>query len=739
MLGTIYRNDRAFHQAYKYYQTALYHDGKNEKVLRELASVQLQLRDFDGHLKTRRTLWKSHPEYRVNWVGYAIACHLSGEYEYASHLVKLVHESCLSDTDMPTNRWETQNQHSELLLYRNFILRDSCQSDSALSDLLNSQPRILDKLHVRELLAELYIRTGKLDQAKTAFAALIDYNPDNIQYHYGLLISHGLPIPYESIFSRSLDTTGKRAAEIVRDFATHLTPDLKATLTSTYSQLQAKYPKSLVTQQMPLLHWLEGSEFAAAFQAYARPMFTKGVPSLFNSVKSLYKNSTQVALIDAWIRASIERLEKESKFPSSEVIEEPTTLLWVYYFFALHELIIGDYEAALQVVSKAIEHTPTVMDLYLVKAKILSKAGDDVGAAECVEKARTMDLADRNLNTLSVKYWLKACNPTKASQNLAIFTKLDLSHYSNVFTMQVMWYESLLGEAEQKLGNLAKSLKSFRNTVEHFHEINEDQYDFFHYSVRFFTISTFVRLMRMEDRLHGQEHYVKAAKGLLRGYLRLDDALQSRDSAAAAFSPSMFSYNEYYQLDESEPEAANEGGKKKAPPPKKKPASGDSGSGAASSSSSGASVKTWNGKQDPDPNGEQLVSTKVPLKTAAVFAENLMLYAWDDLEAHLLCAEYYTCTKQYLLAMRSLLRAIELKGATYPETHRSIVRFAIAWTQQDKKTPSQRLNESVDAKLKKMLNEQTLMAYNDAFASSEQAKRCFASRLAGTTSATLHS
>ena len=775
VLGVIYRNDRAFHQAYKYFQTALYHDPKNEKVLRDLASVQLHLRDYEGHLKSRKALWRAKPDMRHNWVGYALASHLSGDYEFAHHLTKIIHESSLSDVEMPIDRWEVQNQHSELLLYQNFILRDSISNgvsaisgddlektyQLALDDINASSPRILDKIHVREIIAELHLKAKKLDLAKQDYISLIDTNPDNITYHYGLLTSiAGVDgITLESIFTRNLDATGKPVRSLHENLSSVLSASIKADLGAVYADLQKKHPKSLVTQQMPLLHWLDGEAFQTAFGNYARPLLTKGVPSLWNSVKSLYKYPAHVKMIDSWIRGVITSLEKEKKFPGASSEEDPTTLLWAYYFLAQHECEEGLYEEALKTIEKAIEHSPTVMDVYLIKGKILSKAGDAVGAAEAVEKARSMDLADRNLNTLSVKYWLKACNTAKAQANMALFTKLDLSHYSNIFTMQVMWYESHKANANLALttvdsasktasgtasgsadnNTLALAMKDFHNTIEHYHEMNEDQFDFFNYAARYFTLSAFVRIVRMEDRLPGQQHYINAAKGLLKCYLRLDDAQRQ-----VAFSPASFVYTDY-AFDKVESKASGSAatsdggasgsgaasgeGKKKAPPPKKK-AGGDA-SGAAAASATTTSTKSWNSKLDRDPRGETLAKTKLPLQRAAIYAQHLASFAWTDIEAHALLVEYHIRTAQFSLALRSVTQLIAL-APQHPSTLLAIVRLASSWSlSSNKKTPSAALNSIIDNQLSKLLDGKSLEAFIDAYIASS-ASSSYASRVAGT-------
>lgn len=50
--------------------------------------------------------------------------------------------------------------------------------------------------------------------------------------------------------------------------------------------------------------------------------------------------------------------------------EPPTTLLWVQYFLAQHYDQIGQQTLALEYINAAIESTPTLIELFLVKAKI---------------------------------------------------------------------------------------------------------------------------------------------------------------------------------------------------------------------------------------------------------------------------------------------------------------------------------------------------------------------------------
>ncbi len=69
--------------------------------------------------------------------------------------------------------------------------------------------------------------------------------------------------------------------------------------------------------------------------------------------------------------------------------------MWTYYLYAQHLDRIGQHVKALEIVRRAVEHTPTVIELYVLHAKILKHAGDVQGAYTMYDKAREMDLADR--------------------------------------------------------------------------------------------------------------------------------------------------------------------------------------------------------------------------------------------------------------------------------------------------------------------------------------------------------
>ena len=51
--------------------------------------------------------------------------------------------------------------------------------------------------------------------------------------------------------------------------------------------------------------------------------------------------------------------------------------LWLLYYTAQHYLFIDQYEESLKFLKEAIEHTPTVVELYELKAKVMKHAGNN--------------------------------------------------------------------------------------------------------------------------------------------------------------------------------------------------------------------------------------------------------------------------------------------------------------------------------------------------------------------------
>jgi tetratricopeptide (TPR) repeat protein len=185
-----------------------------------------------------------------------------------------------------------------------------------------------------------------------------------------------------------------------------------------------------------------GEAFGDLVRSYLVSGLTRGVPSLFVDLKGLYGEQSKRQKIEEIIEEVREKLtssncpplngpllpnqqEVSSSSASSSSSEPPTTYLWTLYFLAQHYSMLGNHVRALSMLNLAIQHTPTLPELFTCKGRILKHAGDFLGATRCLDEARLLDGQDRFLNTKSAKYRLRAGFIEEANEILGFFTKVS--------------------------------------------------------------------------------------------------------------------------------------------------------------------------------------------------------------------------------------------------------------------------------------------------------------------------
>lgn len=292
----------------------------------------------------------------------------------------------------------------------------------------------------------------------------------------------------------------------------------------------------------------EAKEWTVAIDTYCKSNISRGVPSLGSDLCSLlllvdpvtkrYKTAVEpldirthpiyrriVDLVDGYILS----LEQHSKFPTLDdndndnKIEPPSTLLWSWYLRShLHE-IAHEYTPALTTVQKCLTQTPTAVDAYELRGRLLLAAGDTNAAADCLDEGRKLDKQDRYINNRTTEYLLRANREVEALERISLFTRHESDPEQNVFDMQCMWYELELAACYARQGKWGKSLKKYVAVEKHFEDFNEDQFDFHSYCIRKVTLRSYVDVLNWEDTLYGNQYYAVAAEGIIKNYLHLHD------------------------------------------------------------------------------------------------------------------------------------------------------------------------------------------------------------------------
>ncbi|KAK9493678.1 NMDA receptor-regulated protein 1-domain-containing protein [Lipomyces doorenjongii] len=501
--GLFYRSERNFEEAAKCYVHALKYAPDNTNILRDLALLQCQMRNWEGLITSRKSILSQRPNVRQHWTGLALGYQMVKNYELAENILSKYEETL---KELPKEDYE----HSELLLYKNMIIYESGDVNRALEHLESTADQVTDKLSVMEYRAKYLLELGRLPEAVKAYRKLLHRNPDNKEYFYGIEKALGVQDDVEK----------------------------KKTL---YQVLAKQYKYSDPAKSIPL-SFLSGEDFREAVKSYIVDFLTRGVPSAFVNLKPLYANATKVNVIEEVVLEFLKTLAHPSNGingikkngSAKEKDSTPTTYLWTIYYLAQHYSKIGQSDLAFEYITKAIEHTPTLVEVHMMKAKILKRKGDHVAASESMTTARELDLQDRFVNTKAAKYLMRAGKNDEAVNVVSLFTKNDAhgKGVADLHEMQAMWFLSEQGEMFNRLGKIGLALKRFEAVKKIYDDWWGDQFDFHQYCVRRGTMRAYLGLLGWEETLYAEHYYTRAAFDAIQTYISLYDTPKSARVAA---------------------------------------------------------------------------------------------------------------------------------------------------------------------------------------------------------------
>ncbi|KAK9837789.1 hypothetical protein WJX74_005116 [Apatococcus lobatus] len=660
--GLLYRADNNYDEAIKCYKNALRIDKENVQILRDLALLQVQMRDLSGFVETRHTLLQQKPAARGNWISFAVAHHLNGNHEVAVNVIK-GYEGSVEVSELTAEAYE----HSEMLLYKASLLEEGGKPQAALEQLDASKNQIRDRIGMLETRARLLLKLERFDEAQQQYRSLLKLNTENHK------------------------SSGSSSSSCTQSF-------------------RSSFPRSDCARRLPL-DFKEGTDFEEAAEAYVKRFLDKGVPSLFAHMKPLYRSKEKTAALGVIFQRLLSHLEAHGSLPTStgapastptESKPSPngnsatqnsapaspeadaadgTPQAWTLYYLAQHYDQTGQTARALETIELCIHDYPALMGGYITKAKILKHAGDLQSAAAAADQARSMDTADRYINSQAAKWMFRAGQIEKAEATVLLFTK-EGDGTSNLTDMQCMWYEIECGRAHLAKQHYGKALKNFLAVDKHFADFVEDQFDFHGYCTRKMTLRAYIALLRTEDDIYHHPYFFKAASGAIETYLQLDASPSGSNKSSEAEAAKLAAMS----ADERKRHKAQqrkEAQKKRKEQEAKEKAAADEAAAAASKDKAGkgAGAKkaaTPAKEKDPDPDGEQLAATQDPLGEAMKLVQRLRQHSGDRLGTHKLACDVYLRRHRLLLALKAVNNAIALEGTSHPDVHSMVVRTCSA-------------------------------------------------------------
>lgn len=673
--GLLQRSDKKYDEAIKCYRNALKWEKDNLQILKDLSLLQIQMRDLEGYRETRHQLFKLRPSQQASWIGFTMSYHLLGDYETANIILETFRQS-----QALVENYDYRN--SELLLYQNQILIESGNYEKALEHLTKFSAQIFDKLSLKEAMGDLHIKLGQQSLAVPIYEQLIKRNPENVLY-------------YAKYFeAKGITDNGSKLAE--------------------YKKFQESYPYAMCPKRLPL-DIAFGDEFREIIDGYLRRGLRKGVPPLFVNVRSLYKDPEKTSIISQLVHEYHQNLNESGHFSKDDCeqkkpVEPASALLWTLLFLSQHYDFLRDTDKALKYINLAIDHTPTLIELFVTKGRIYKHAGNPVEAYKWLDEAQSLDTADRYINSKCAKYMLQANLITEAEEICAKFTREGISAMENLNEMQCMWFQTECALAYQRLGKWGDALKKCHEVDRHFAEIIEDQFDFHTYCMRKMTLRSYVGLLRLEDVLRAHPFYFKAAKCAIEVYIRLFDKPLESEKTVEEIDTENLPPAELKKLRNKQRKA-----KKKAEIESAQAAQ------AASKKEQHQKSKQQNPQEaDPEaPQLDELIPEKLErpedaLEKAIDFLKPLQTLAKDRIETHLLAFEVYSRKNKILLMIQSVKRARKL-DSTNPVLHACIVKLLIALTEENVNNFHPSVKSVVEKVRTELSGGKTASALNDDF------------------------
>ncbi|KAI9303102.1 NMDA receptor-regulated protein 1-domain-containing protein [Cunninghamella echinulata] len=644
--GLMHRADNNYAEAAKCYTQALKYNKNDVNILRDYALLQTQLRQYDAVVDARLQLLQHRPTNPSFWIGLAVSYQLAGKPEKALAVMKK-DEEFIERNNVPYEK-------SELYMYQNWLIEETNNYEAGLEHLNKVESKVTDKRSVKEKRALYLSKLGKIDEAEATYRLLISENPYNSRYISGLLELKG----YDK-------------------------DDKKAEANQLLADLFAQYPRSKAIEDMSL-HFAEDDSFKLKAQATIQNALRKGVPSLFASMKNYYTNEKKKKIISELVESYGTSLEKHSSFEENGAKEPPTALLWCLYYLAQHYDSQQQYDKALETINKAIDHTPTVVELLMTKGRILKHSGKVQEAADIMNEARELDLQDRFINSKCAKYLLRADRLEEAEKTIGLFTRRDVEPLQDMKDMQCQWFITEEGYSYLRQKKYGKALKRFHTVNKFYDDFFEDQFDFHAYCLGKSTIRAYIDMLRTEDKTRSHPYYLKAAKGAVTAYLALAD----KPKEQSPFDDPNLSEAEKKKAKNKARKAELKANKENQDPNALTSTTNASTNNNNNTTTANSATSTENKEQnntkeeqqskkdskknvDLDPEGDNYLKTAQPLEDAFAFVEPLLRLAPENIDTHLLAFEIYVRQEKWLLAIKSLKKIAQL-NKSYPDLNSKI-------------------------------------------------------------------
>ena len=385
-----------------------------------------------------------------------------------------------------------KQEYHEVILFKAKILYKLNRYEECIDTLeKNLESKCVDRITFYENIISCCVKTNNVEKGVKYCKLALKINPENVMTYlnyFNLKVKNVNLNKYEDLF-----TLGENSEER-KNIYEILTKEIEPELT-----------KVKITEKLKL-GLTFGDDFKKLFSQYFLKSIKFNLPSFFNNIKFIYQYPQQknkIQTIQDIVTSNITEIETNNSV-TKEIMELnkdnsnlniPPVFIWVYYFAAQHYDILGESEKALDYINKAIKSTPSVVEFFMVKSKILKHNLLFEEAALAMGKAKDLDLSDRYLNAKHAKAVVRKGDVDESANIMMEFVKNPLIE-ENMLRYQCLWFKIESGMAYLKQGKLLMAHRMFKGILDNFKEMFEDQNDFYNYSLRRYMLKDFCSLIK---------------------------------------------------------------------------------------------------------------------------------------------------------------------------------------------------------------------------------------------------
>ena len=449
-----------YSQAMKSYNKALNFAPTNFNIIRDLSYMQLYLRQLDSFVQTCKLGVENKPGMLINWVTLAFSYSLVKDYKSAL--------AALNSVEKLGKETLKKNDIHELKLFNAMIQSKDKKYEEAMNYLIHFKSELIDKPMVYDMIVQNAIKAKKYNIGLDYCTKALNLNPDNINlilYYFIMKINQNdfQPKTYNDLLNI------QENYKYLKD------------MTEVLSELKINYPKSKIIKNLEL-SFSQNEEFEKKFENYFINQLEITIPSIFINIQFIYKlQPHKIKIIQKILDKYNSNIKSSSKI--NDNLDLPIHVAWIYFYEAQHYLFLSELEEAINYINVAIDITPSVIEFYMVAAKIFKHSYMIDNYILAYDKARMLDVGDRYLNAKTAKIYLRSGDIEKNSELMKEFVSDPLTEENIKFT-ETLWYLNECGGAFLIKKNIIRSHYCFKNVINVFLAIIKDQVDFYNFCLR---------------------------------------------------------------------------------------------------------------------------------------------------------------------------------------------------------------------------------------------------------------